>query len=100
MDQALQTRLRRQRRQYLHSRIVESQQEIINIRKERLKSFMEKGKQVSKVLQQEALSLLKPTKYDDIENTLDDEYADMGIEDPRVAVTISKNRSKTIKQFA
>ncbi|OHT11300.1 Brix domain containing protein [Tritrichomonas foetus] len=96
-------RLRRQRREYIHQRFEQSQRENTEQRKERLKSFMEKGKDLPRDLRGDALNLLKATTYDDAETAgqaIDDEYALIGVEDPKVAVTTSRNPSGPIKHFA
>ena len=96
-------RVRRQMREYLHSRMVQSQQEATQVRKERLKKFMEQGKTLPRDLRDDALSLLKATTYDDIETedqALDDEYANIGLENPLVSITTSRDAKSPIKKFA
>ncbi|KAH0795329.1 U3 small nucleolar ribonucleoprotein IMP4-like [Histomonas meleagridis] len=96
-------RLRRQMREYVHSHLVQSQREATEERKDRLKSFMSQGKQLPRDIQADAMSLLKATTYDDVENEkkeIDDEYALIGVEDPKVAVTTSRDPSGPIKHFA
>ena len=96
-------RLRRQRREYIHQATVEAQRQATEQRKDRLKRFMSQGKDLPRDLRTDALSLLKATTYDDAETegqSLDDEFANVGIEDPKVAVTTSRNPSGPIKHFA
>ena len=96
-------RLRRQMREYVHSHLVQSQRDATDARKSRLKSFMSQGKELPRDIQSDALQLLKATTYDDTENAtkaIDDEYAFIGVEDPKVAVTTSRNPSGPIKHFA
>jgi len=91
-------------REYLHNRLLESQRQSTIQRKERLKEFMGQGKEIPLDLQKDALGLLKSTTYDDDEtvigNSLDNEYAFLGVEDPKVAVTTSRDPSGPIKSFA
>jgi U3 small nucleolar ribonucleoprotein protein IMP4 len=98
-------RLRRQMREYLHNKLVETQREATQRRKERLKQFMEEGKELPRdIRENDPLQLLKATTYDDatteFQNELDNEYAMMGVEDPLVAVTTSRDPSGPIKTFA
>ena len=98
------TRIRRQMREYLHNKLVESQRQATNERKDRLKEFMSQGKELPRDIKPDALNLLKATTYDDIEteesNALDNEYFMVGVEDPKVAVTTSRDPSGPIKHFA
>lgn len=96
-------RVRRQMREFIHNRMVESQQKATQERKERLTSFMSKGKDLPRDLRDDAMSLYKLSTYDDAESgkrSIDDEYQFMGAEDPKVAVTTSRDPSAPIKHFA
>ena len=98
-------RLRRQMREYLHNKLVETQREATQQRKDRMKQFMEEGKELPRdIRDNNPLQLLKATTYDDatteFQNELDNEYAMMGVEDPLVAVTTSRDPSGPIKTFA
>lgn len=96
-------RVRRQMREFIHNKLVQSQREATQERKDRLKSFMSKGKDLPRDLRDDALHLLKQTTYDDAETekqAIDDEYQFMGVEDPKVAVTTSRDPSGPIKHFA
>ena len=98
-------RLRRQMREYMHNKLQESQRQATQERKERLTEFMEQGKDLPRdIREQNPLQLLKATTYDDAEtefqNELDNEYAMVGVEDPLVAVTTSRDPSGPIKTFA
>lgn len=97
-------RLRRQMREYLNNRLQESQRAATQERKDRLKSFMAQGKELPRDIRDDALQILKATTYDDNEtqfqNELDNEYAMMGVEDPLVAVTTSRDPAGPIKTFA
>jgi U3 small nucleolar ribonucleoprotein protein IMP4 len=89
-------------REYIHNRLVQTQQEATAQRKDRLKSFMAKGKDLPRDLRDDALHLLKQSTYDDAESTqsIDDEYALIGVEDPKVAVTTSRDPASSVKHFA
>lgn len=96
-------KLRRQRREFIHQGNEQIQRENTEKRKERFKSFFEKGKDLPRDLRGDAMSLLKATTYDDeltAGQALDDEYYDIGVSDPKVAVTTSRNPSGPIKHFA
>jgi U3 small nucleolar ribonucleoprotein protein IMP4 len=97
------SRLRRQMREYIHHRLIQSQRESTEHRKSRLKTFMSQGKPLPHDIRPDALSLLKSTTYDDTETekqSIDDEYSQIGVEDPKVGVTTSRNPSGPIKHFA
>jgi U3 small nucleolar ribonucleoprotein protein IMP4 len=90
-------------REYIQNRLVQSQRESTDQRKTRLKSFMSQGKALPRDIRDDALSLLKATTYDDTETerqSIDDEYALIGIDDPKVGVTTSRDPSGPIKHFA
>jgi U3 small nucleolar ribonucleoprotein protein IMP4 len=90
-------------REYIHNRLVQSQRASTEERKERLKSFMSEGKRLPRDIRGDALSLLKATTYDDTETekqAIDDEYGLIGVEDPKVGVTTSRDPSGPIKHFA
>jgi U3 small nucleolar ribonucleoprotein protein IMP4 len=96
-------RLRRQMREYIHNRLVQSQRSSTEQRKSRLKSFMSEGKPLPRDIRPDALSLLKATTYDDADSTrqsIDDEYSLIGVEDPKVGITTSRDPSGPIKHFA
>jgi U3 small nucleolar ribonucleoprotein protein IMP4 len=64
---------------------------------------MSQGKDLPRDLRADALGLLKATTYDDAESArqdIDDEYSLVGVEDPKVAVTTSRDPSGPIKHFA
>ena len=96
-------RVRRQMREFIHNKLVQSQREATQERKDRLKSFMLQGKDLPRDLRDDALGLLKQTTYDDAQSekqAIDDEYQFLGVEDPKVAVTTSRDPSGPIKHFA
>lgn len=96
-------RLRRKRLEYTHSHLVQQQQEETNARKSRLLKSMEKGERLPDDIKKDSLSILKQTTYDDAESVkkeIDDEYAYIGLTDPKVAVTTSRDPSGPIKHFA
>lgn len=90
-------------REYVHSHLVQSQRDATDARKSRLKSFMAQGRELPRDIQGDALELLRATTYDDAESAgreIDDEYALIGVADPKVAITTSRNPSGPIKHFA
>ena len=92
-------------REYLHNKLVETQRQATQERKEQVKRILEKGEVDRKNMDgDKLLQAYKETTYDDAEsqyqNELDNEYAMMGVEDPLVAVTTSRDPSGPIKTFA
>jgi U3 small nucleolar ribonucleoprotein protein IMP4 len=90
-------------REYIHNRTVQHQRESTEQRKSRLKSFISQGKDLPADLRDNALAIFKATTYDDVYSSrqdIDDEYAFVGLENPKVALTTSRAPSGPIKHFA
>lgn len=99
----LSSRQRRLRREYIQQRTEQIRRQSTEQRKERLKESMEKGKALPRDLRKDAMQLFRSITNDNDETAgqaLDNEYQNVGVEDPKVAVTTSRNPSGPIKHFA
>jgi len=97
------TMLRRQareRRAYIHEKALAQKSNIANLR--RLKAHIEKDKALPKDLQDP--SLRKDLRFDEAlleeAEQLDDEYYNMGMREPRVLITTSRDPSSRLLQFS
>lgn len=90
----------RERRAYLYQKAQAQKSNIANLR--RLKAHIEKEKELPKDLQDP--SLRKDLRFDEalLEEAehLDDEYYNMGMRDPRVLITTSRDPSSRLLQFS
>ncbi len=93
------------RRQYLYSKSLESSDAATAERKRRVREALAAGKKVPTELKRAYDSIKNSEELDDAKtgvgkSALDDEYANAGLEDPRVCVTTSREPSSRLKQFA
>jgi len=90
----------RERRAYLHQKALAQKSNIANLR--RLKSHIEKDTTLPKDLQDP--SLRKDLRFDeamlDEAEQLDDEYYNIGMREPRVLITTSRDPSSRLLQFS
>jgi U3 small nucleolar ribonucleoprotein protein IMP4 len=92
----------RERRAYLHQKALAQKSNIANLRK--LKAHIEKDKELPKELQEP--SLRKDLRFDEAQlmldeaEQMDDEYYNMGMRDPRVLITTSRDPSSRLLQFS
>jgi U3 small nucleolar ribonucleoprotein protein IMP4 len=83
-------RQQRQRREFLYKKSLEAQSKKLHERKERSKAALATGKRSK-----------KPSTTDDTEqDAYDDEYAQAGVEDPKILITTSRDPSSKLNQFA
>ena len=92
----------RERRAYLHQKALAQRSNIANLRK--LKAHIEKDKELPDELRDP--SLRKDLRFDEAQlvlneaEQLDDEYYNMGMRDPRVLITTSRDPSSRLLQFS
>jgi U3 small nucleolar ribonucleoprotein protein IMP4 len=90
----------RERRAYIHQKALAQKSNIANLR--RLKAHIDKDKELPKDLQDP--SLRKDLRFDEARleeaEQLDDEYYNMGMRDPRVLITTSRDPSSRLLQFS
>src|SRR5271170_4249376 len=99
------TMLRRQareRRAYLHQKALAAKSNIAHLRK--LKAHIDKDKELPKELQDP--SLRKDLRYDEAQlmideaDQMDDEYYNLGMREPRILITTSRDPSSRLLQFS
>ena len=98
-------RAARQRREYLYRKSLESQSTSTTDKKRQLISSEAKGAPVPTEIRNEYDDLKKSVDADDVRTeegvkTIDDEYATLGLYDPRICVTTSREPSSRLKQFS
>jgi U3 small nucleolar ribonucleoprotein protein IMP4 len=93
----------RERRAYLHQKALAQKSNIAHLRK--LKAHIDKDKELPKELQDP--SLRKDLRFDEAKllqedelEQLDDEYYNMGMRDPRILITTSRDPSSRLLQFS
>src|SRR5436190_24161736 len=93
----------RERRAYLHQKALAQKSNIGHLRK--LKAHIDKDKELPKELQDP--SLRKDLRYDEAKlmnldelEQMDDEYYNMGISEPRILITTSRDPSSRLLQFS
>ena len=100
----MQRRQNRLRREYLYKKSLEIQDKQAFEKKQQLKSALYEGKAVPTELRKDADTLRKQILYDEnqtgVTTHADDEYAYVGIKDPKILVTTSRDPSSRLQQFA
>lgn len=91
----------RERREYLHKRSQQLQENSLNQKRQILKDALASGKPLPKDIQDDE-QLRENFKYDEsMQDDIDDEYsANSGISDPKIVVTTSRDPSSKLAQFA
>ncbi|KAH8079238.1 putative rRNA primary transcript binding protein [Filobasidium floriforme] len=95
----------RERREYIFRKSQESQEKQIYERKQRIKEALASGKQLPTELRNEARTLGgKDLVLDEAQNepgsSIDDEYAKVGLYDPKIVITTSRDPSSRLLQFS
>lgn len=95
----------RERREYIYRKSLESQERQIFERKQRIKDALASGKQLPTELRNEARDLGgKDMVLDEAQREpgshIDDEYAKVGLYDPKIVITTSRDPSSRLLQFA
>jgi U3 small nucleolar ribonucleoprotein protein IMP4 len=92
----------RERRAYLHQKALAQKSNVAHLR--RLKAHIDKDKELPKDLQDP--SLRKDLLYDeaqliaDDDDNIDDEYYNLGMREPRILITTSRDPSSQLLQFS
>lgn len=94
----------RLRREYLYAKAESAKESATYERKRKIKEAIELGKPVPTELRHEADRLRELSELDDAAheapaNSIDSEYANAGIDDPKVLVTTSLDPSSKLTQF-
>ena len=94
----------RLRQEFLERKGNEGVREAIHLRKQQLRDAMEHMTPLPGHLKKDATNLKKFVELDDDETkelrtTIDDEYANAGVEDPRILVTTSREPSGKLMEF-
>ena len=93
----------RLRKEYLHRRALEDRLSVTTEKKKRLREALDENKPIPGDLRQEERSLRKTLDLQD-ERTInrshmDDEYVNLGVEDPKILLTTSRDPSSRLTQF-
>lgn len=100
----------RLRKEFLLKKQLEAVATLKNDKKRKLKSAIDEGKRIPTEIQAESRGLhhelemdinpLNPDADGDDVKWYDDEYGNVGVHDPKVCVTTSRDPSSRLKQFA
>ncbi|KAJ3229297.1 snoRNA-binding rRNA-processing protein imp4 [Chytriomyces hyalinus] len=94
----------RLRREYLYRKSLESKEKTIFERKARIRDALESGKAIPSDLKKDAALMKKDIFLDEAQSNptshIDDEYAQAGVNDPKVLITTSRDPSSRLQQFA
>ncbi len=93
----------RLRKDFLYRKQVDAQLATRNEKKRKIQSAIDEGKSIPTELLNEARQLNHESELDLREDDTaehDDEYANVGIREPKVCVTSSRDPSSRLKQFA
>ncbi|KAF5214392.1 hypothetical protein ECC02_013006 [Trypanosoma cruzi] len=95
----------RLRKEFLERKQNERVHEAIHARKEQFREAVSNATPLPGHLRKDALALKKFAELDDdqtrtLQTSVDDEYANAGVEDPRVLVTTSREPSQKLLEFA
>ncbi|KAG9038908.1 snoRNA-binding rRNA-processing protein imp4 [Tulasnella sp. JGI-2019a] len=94
----------RERREYIYRKALESQEQQIYDRKQKLKDSLATGKALPTELKKDSQKLAKDFAFDESQEAprthIDDEYQNAGILDPKIVITTSRHPSSRLTQFA
>lgn len=95
----------RLRREYLYRKGLEGKEKAVYEKKRRIKKALESGNDLPTDLKAEYHDLKDQIEFDDektenLRNTIDDEYARAGVEDPKLLITTAREPSSRLTQFA
>ncbi|KAK0416785.1 hypothetical protein QR680_012685 [Steinernema hermaphroditum] len=90
----------RLRREYIYRKSVEEKQRALEEKRQRVKAAIDDNKAIPTDLRDEAIDLLKDSKWGGQINEIDDEYRWAGTKDPKVVITTSRDPSAKLKAFA
>lgn len=94
----------RLRKEYLYKKALEDRQAVTFEKKRKLRNALDNNKSIPTEIRGESLKLRKVLDLDDDttkeqHSTIDDEYAYMGVKDPKVLITTSRDPSSRLTQF-
>jgi len=94
----------RLRREYLYRKSLEEQEREEHEKKQLMKRALEEGRPIPTELRKRGLELKNAVEYDDpsqveVKTHIDDEYQKMGLVDPKVLITTSRDASSRLTQF-
>lgn len=94
----------RLRREYLYRKGLEGKDAAIYEKKKKIKAAIQAGKEVPTELREEYDSLkneidLEDDKTAELKSHIDDEYAQAGVEDPKILLTSARGASSRLTQF-
>nr|WCZ58297.1 U3 small nucleolar ribonucleoprotein IMP4 [Paratrimastix eleionoma] len=97
-------RTTRLRREYLQTKTMEGRERLMSDRKRRIREAQEDGRPIPTELRFEEADLRRRNTLDDAvtrENVtnIDDEYANAGMQDPKIVITSSRDPSSRLIQF-
>eukprot|EP00607_Mallomonas_marina_P001221 CAMPEP_0182431372 /NCGR_PEP_ID=MMETSP1167-20130531/48627_1 /TAXON_ID=2988 /ORGANISM="Mallomonas Sp, Strain CCMP3275" /LENGTH=269 /DNA_ID=CAMNT_0024617635 /DNA_START=22 /DNA_END=828 /DNA_ORIENTATION=+ len=92
----------RLRKEFLYKKQHGAEINIRNDKKRKIKESLETGKSIPTEIRGEARQLEKDIELDinQTEQSIDDEYAKIGLREPKVCVTTSRDPSSRLKQFS
>jgi len=94
----------RLRREYLYRKNLEGKDRDLYEKKRLIKNALQQNRTIPKELKQESKDLRRQIGYDDektqeLQSTIDDEYAQAGVIDPKIILTTSHSPSSRLVQF-
>jgi U3 small nucleolar ribonucleoprotein protein IMP4 len=91
----------RLRKEFLYKKQIESTQLVRNEKKRKLRTAIDGNKAIPTEMVNEARDLHHEMELDiDAVQAIDDEYANVGVREPKVCVTTSRDPSSRLKQFS
>lgn len=92
----------RLRKEFLYKKQQQVAVNVKNDKKRKIKDSLDSGKPIPTEIRAEARQLEKETELDidQTESSIDDEYAQVGLREPKICVTTSRDASSRLKQFA
>lgn len=95
----------RLRREYIYRKNLEGKERAVYERKQMLKESLREGKAIPSEIRHQATDLRNEMAYDDElhekpKTHMDDEYQNVGVLDPKIAITTARDPSSRLKKFA
>ncbi|GAA0172709.1 RNA splicing factor [Lithospermum erythrorhizon] len=95
----------RQRKEYLYRKSLEGKERTLYEKKRKIKEALEEGKPIPTELRNEEAALRREIDLEDEHtavprSTIDDEYANATVRDPKILITTSRDPSAPLTQFA
>lgn len=95
----------RKKKEYVYRKHIQAQERAKEEKKLKLKAALSENTAIPTELQKDALDIQASLEFDDkggegVVNSVDDEYRWVGVEDPKIMVTTSRDPSSKLKMFA